>query len=428
MTSQYRKPGLFRISLESQTPKYADTTAVAIEQREHQHAFEVALERYEAVREACVSLEAIHTTLSQECDAGLSAQSAYYMTLAVDRLSAVGGFSQAATPAMESFQGSNARTSTVLSMEGVGERLKQMLEFLAKLWKQLVEAMKRAAQGTLAGIANLKSRAEKLLEAVRAHGVSSDMVSIDFADHISINGKVLPGIEGLKRTLVVAEEVDNYGIENHEGIAVLQSTIEKLKSVKTDEQFETALADLSKFKEVPPRCFKHREAGSDGGMTYSTDVIAGETSFVAVQDKPSSRDDADSLGRAVYSLPSITFHSIVKRSQHPSSAKVQPLTVEEIETIQASLKALEKLRSVSSKGIYEGNFEHDLSELLRAGGFDGLSPRNQSHFSMILHASKDQLKQRASLQAWILGACVQAARHYVMLGEASLAKQASQAT
>lgn len=427
---------VFRASFESQQQELPATPVVsdpvidhAVDLAEQQSKFEKASDDFETLSDIAEALESIAVAMEGMRDTGLSPQAAFYMNLAVDGLSKRAGYEQPATLGLESFVGPLARVSTTISLEGVQERVKQVMEQLLKLWDQIKKAFQAFMKSILDGVHMLRGKVDNLIEQARKFGTNSELIDLHSSAKLSINGKVPEGLAGLHITLAVAEDVLSYGIAHNTEVDLLQKTIAKGAAAKSDGEFEAAMQDLLRFTNPIPRCFKHSVAGEHGTKAYSTDMFCGEARYVLSEKQGAEYIDREYSNDPVRrALMQIGDHSVtlqVDLTKAASPGKVRPLTVGEVEEIDKAMSALEELCEKNWKAEHaESNFDHDLRNAISAGKYNHLSPKNQSDFVYLLHTSSDQLRQRARLRGWLLSNAVNVTREYALLGARSLARNA----
>ena len=197
--------------------------------------------------EAEQTLESIYAALrdASESGRGISQESAQFMTIAIDGIRIRGQRLTApavGVPSCESFGSSNrAMSNTNLSLEGVGDVLRKVWEWIKTQVNKIVAKIKTWYKNVLGLAPRLKKRAEAIKKKADGTSGSTDETTVELSVHkaLVVDKKVTSPAEAATKLGVIADIAKNVlSVGAPFGSKPAENLIEKLNSLDKDAQFD----------------------------------------------------------------------------------------------------------------------------------------------------------------------------------------------
>lgn len=133
----------------------------------------------DVLMDAHTALESYAELLQEAGEAGIDQKAAAFMRVGLEHFQATLGIQQALMPSVEAYDGSQSqRMATSVSLEGIKEKTKAILEMLKKLLKELMASAGEFIQNYAAGIGKLESQLAKLKKT--ADGITATTANASF--------------------------------------------------------------------------------------------------------------------------------------------------------------------------------------------------------------------------------------------------------
>ena len=267
---------------ESGSPIKGDETVEAEELAVDEASDEVAeeIEATDDLEQAEETLESIYAVLKDAKDSGrgISQESARFMTIAIEGIRIRGkrlSVDALGVPSLEAFgRSSRAEDNTNVSLEGVGDAIKAVWEWIKTQIKKLVAKIKNWYLKVLAAAPRLKKRAEAIKKKADGTSGSTDETTIELSVHkqLQINKKAVEPSAAKTALELVANITKDVLDKNDTLVNGIDTTVDKLVS-------DDAAAILTHFK----------------GTMIKDMSVSGTTAFTG---EKGGRYDKDSKGSA----------------------------------------------------------------------------------------------------------------------------------
>ena len=275
---------------ESGAPIKGDETVEAEELAVDEASDEVTeeIEATEDLEQAEETLESIYAVLKDAKDSGrgISQESARFMSIAIDGIRIRGqrlGVDAVGVPSFESFgRSSRQQSNTELSLEGVGDTLKAIWEWIKTQIKKLVAKIKNWYLKVLDAAPRLKKRAEAIKKKADGTSGSTDESTVEISVHRQLHiNKKAESPENSKKALTTAAEIIKQALSKTDTLT--KAVDEAIDALVTD--------DANKIKAALDEAIVG--AGKTTGMT----VVISAGKFLGAD-----RFDADAVGKGTPEL------------------------------------------------------------------------------------------------------------------------------
>lgn len=227
-----------------------------------------------SLAEATESLEAYMQLLESGLEnGGISAQAAAFMRVGLERYEAMFGLSEPATPSVEAFGGSASQLrSTMVSIESVGEILKQSWEALKRALLAIWNAIKDVYQQATNGIVTLGKRARSLQQkarSLRGKGKEGGTLTIQNPDKLMAEGQWV----GDNPALVLGFAAYALDTLPETVIKYVSDVAEKIKELDPATMTDPELLDLVEFDNISNKFPMAARPSNDRRFSPSADVV-----------------------------------------------------------------------------------------------------------------------------------------------------------
>jgi hypothetical protein len=164
------------------------------------------------VLDAHTALESYAELLKEAGDAGIDKKAAAFMRVGLEHFEATLGIKQSLMPSVEAYDGPQGqRMATGVSLEGIKEKTKSLLEMLKKLLKELMAAAGEFIQNYVAGIGKLEAQLNQLKKT--ADGVTNPDATGEFT--LNNPAKLCADGEFLGQDLTLVAGLVSYASKHH---------------------------------------------------------------------------------------------------------------------------------------------------------------------------------------------------------------------
>lgn len=322
------------------------------------------------LNESQESLERYQDLLTEALDnGGISAESASFVRLGLERIESLYGMDEPMTPGLEAFGGSSSQMhATQVSVEKLSDTIKKGWEAIKRALASLMKAISDVVTKALAGVSRLEKRA-KALEA-KAKSLSGSPKEAELK--LPNPGKVFAGdkFEGLNpevilglmmyTTNVLPEQVIKY-VDN------IASTISGTDPAK-DGALDAAAHKLMGF-DAALAGFPGNAVGSDkrfpdGVDAKRSDVMPGNVALYASHPKAGEGDELQKLRRLASDLR-VELLSVPDAKAAPSEHTIKVPSPRELALAAAKIT---KVTTVASKAAgRKDSISQAIDKLVKAG-------------------------------------------------------------
>ncbi len=358
-----RLQGALRVSVEAfddaplaptQLPSEQEEAVAVAELQHAEQAVENTDQQLETLEQVSQSLEALAVALESNPN-GLEYTSAQMLHITVEGQLARIGANTKVLPALECFQPQSSQMATTLSMEGLKEAAKELFlrikDMLLKLGRSIREYMKRVS-GSVAQMKRTAEALAKRMDSLRPKNTSQVELPESVANELRIDGRVPPGLTGLKITLGVLEDMETFATGLREQMAQAGKVMAAMGTVRGSADLARAVAPMKGFRTPVPRAFRHN--GDDGYLF--TDTICGDTRFTTKRPTDfSDADDAVSIMRQFNASTRVdaVFGSTDATRAFTTSVTVPALTKAEVAELNHLMPLVEKICQQAYNEAYQ---------------------------------------------------------------------------
>ncbi len=321
--------------------------------------------------EAQESLEAYMDLLSEGMEnGGISAQSAAFMRLGMERFEEMFGLEQPLTPSVEAFGGSASQMhSTTVSLEALSDTLKKGWEALKRALNALIKAVQDVYAKATKASAKLEDRASKIRSA--ASGLagkkpSSDTIEIKGAKRLFADGEWVGENVDLVRGLMemmskkYPEAVLRYVNDVANAVSKFDPTAEN-----ADAQIQTILDLDGVFNQFPGSNIPSNDTRFGGKVDAKrTKIMPGNQALYIARPNLTEKGDLEGL-------KSLNGKLIVALMEAPD-AKKAPESYElkvgkPLDLVQSASKIASCAALIGKMGKDREKIDKAIDELLKAG-------------------------------------------------------------
>ena len=400
-------------------PTAEDTYTAVVDADREVEATSSALEQ---LQEISAGLETIYSSLRDAVsEGGLQPQTAKWLNIAVEAYAGRLSLDQPVVPAMESFGGASSRlNATQISMEGVGDVLKELwakiVEAAKQLWSQVADFTKKilVASERLAGDAQKLGEKAKAVKGATARSATIELSQAN-ANKLASDNKVDMDIrKSLGALITLAKEVVQFDKAGH---AALAHEHDMIVDAVVKGSGKEAAEMLKKSEPVLPPVFKKiTDATHFGGrvdhVVYGTDFVIGRTMFVM-----------DQVNFSVFGIETVGYGPrkwLSDKAQDVSELKVATLSIEQIEHICMICSEISEIAAET---------EHLGSELIKDADRilgDLKTPKedlgDHVQLTVLLKAYRQRAVSLNRCSALVMGHLATTARAALAMAEQSLAQ------
>ena len=238
--------------------------------------------------EADETLESIYSVLKDAKDSGrgISHESARFMTIAIEGIRIRGmrlTTDAIGVPSLEAFgRSSRQQSNTELSMEGVGDVLRKVWEWIKTQVKKLVAKIKNWYLKVLDAAPRLKKRAEAIKKKADSVSGSTDETTIDLSVNklLSVDGKSPKPDQGVTNSKEMVQMFNEALKGNPLTGGEVTKMIDSMGDDSNTEMFKRITLAVKTFNTIKKGTIKADRYG-DGWEGSSSDIVFGEKMFVA---------------------------------------------------------------------------------------------------------------------------------------------------